>query len=67
MRYELNNSKSGVVGETKSQHLISMNKRSWVLGSETVEELYKYKNLGVVKNYVVSFSSNFRPVLTIGE
>ena len=35
-----------------------MNKRSWVLGSETVEELYEYKNLGVLKNYVGSFSSN---------
>ena len=29
----LNNSKN----ETKSQHFISMNKRRWVLGSETVE------------------------------
>ena len=59
-RYEFNNSKSGVVtfGETKSQHFISMNKRSWVLGSETVEVLFEYKNLGVLKNYVGSFSSN---------
>ena len=40
-RYEFNNSKSGIVtfGETKAQHFISMNKRSWVLGSETLEEL----------------------------
>ena len=45
-------------GETKSQYFISMNKRSWVLGSETVEELYEYKNLGILKNYVGSFSSN---------
>ena len=37
---------------------MSTNKRSWVLGSETVEELYEYKNLGVLKNYVGSFSSN---------
>ena len=52
--------KSGIVtfGETKSQHFIPMNKRSWVLGSETVEELYEYKSLGVLKNYVSSFSSN---------
>ena len=77
-RYEFSNSKSGIVtfGETTSQHFIFMNKRSWVLGSETVEELYEYKNLGVLKNYVVSFSSNvidnirkkwecyFRPILT---
>ena len=51
---------SGIVtfGETKAQHFISMNKRSWVLGSKTVEELYEHKNLGVLKNYVGSFSSN---------
>ena len=42
----------------KSQHFISMNKRSCVLGSETAEELYQHKNLGVLKNYVGSFSSN---------
>ena len=55
-RYEFNNSKSGIVtfGETKSQHFIFVNKCSWVLGSDTV----KYKNLGVLKNYVGSFSSN---------
>ena len=59
-RYEFNNSKSGIVtfGETKAQYFISMNKCSWVLGAETVEELYKYKNIGVLKNYVGSFSSN---------
>ena len=44
--------------EKKSQHFISMNKRRWVLGSETVEELYEYKNLRVLKNYVGSFFSN---------
>ena len=46
-RYEFNNSKSGFVtiGETKSQHFISMNKASWVLGYETVEELNEYKSL----------------------
>ena len=35
-----------------------MNKLSWVLGSKTVEELYEYKNLRVLKNHVGSFSSN---------
>ena len=29
-----------------------------MLGNETVDERYEYKNLGVVKNYVGSFSSN---------
>ena len=59
-RYEFNNSKSGIVtfGETKSQCFISMNKRSWALGSEIVEEFYEYKNLGVLINYAGSFSSN---------
>ena len=47
-----------------------------------MEELYEYKNLGVLKNYVGSFSSNvidniekaekkwecyFRPILTEGK
>ena len=31
---------------------------SWVLGGESVIELYEYKNLGVVKNYIGSFSIN---------
>ena len=59
-----------------------MNKRSCALGSQTVEELYEYKNLGVLKNYVSSFFSNvihniektqkkegmlFRPILTEGK
>ena len=59
-RYDFNNSKSGIVtfGETKSQHFISMNKRTWVLGSETVKVFYEYKNLGVLKTYGGSFSSN---------
>ena len=59
-RYEFNNSKSGIVtfSETKAQRFISMNKCSWVLSLETVEELYKYKNLGDLKNYIGSFSSN---------
>ena len=29
-----------------------------MLGNETVNERYEYKNLGVVKNYAGSFSSN---------
>ena len=58
--YKFNNSKSGIVAfsKTKSQHFISMNKRSWVLGSETVEELYEHKNIGVLKSYAGLFSSN---------
>ena len=58
--YEFNNSKSGVVnfGETKSTHFISMQDRKWLLGESSVDELYEYKNLGVTKNYVGSFSSN---------
>ena len=30
----------------------------WILGDDTVDELYEYKNLGVLKNYIGSFSSN---------
>ena len=59
-RYEFNNSKSGVVtfGETKVVHYQSMKTREWILGGDTVDELYEYKSLGVLKNYIGSFSSN---------
>ena len=59
-RYEFNNSKSGVVtfGETKAVHYRSMKLREWILGGDTVDKLYEYKNLGVLKNYIGSFSSN---------
>ena len=59
-RYEFNHLKSGIVtfGETKRVHLEAMKVRNWTLGSESVSELYEYKNLGVVKNYIGSFSTN---------
>ena len=59
-RYEFNNFKSGVVtfGETKAVHYHSMKTREWILGGNTVDELYEYKNLGVLKNYIGFFSSN---------
>ena len=59
-RYEFNHSKSGVVafGETRLVHCIAMKERKWILGNDNVNELYEYKNLGVVKNYIGSFSSN---------
>ena len=59
-RYEFSHSKSGVVtfGETKPTHCKSMKEREWALGDDTVEELYEYKNLGVLKNYCGSFASN---------
>ena len=59
-RYEFNQSKSGVVasGETRLVHCIAMKELKWILGSDNVNELYEYKNLGVVKNYIGSFSSN---------
>ena len=59
-RYEFNHLKSGIVtfGKTKQVHLEAMKVRNWTLGSELVSELYEYKNLGVVKNYIGSFSTN---------
>ena len=59
-RYDFNHSKSGVVtfGETKPHHFESLKNREWLLGDTEVEELYEYKNLDVIKNYVGSFSSN---------
>ena len=35
-----------------------MNEREWRLGDDIVEELYEYKNVGVLKNYIGSFSSD---------
>ena len=35
-----------------------MKEREWALGDDTVEELYEYKNLDVLKNYCGSFASN---------
>ena len=58
-RYHFNHSKSGVVtfGETKPHHFLSLKNREWLLGDTKVEELYEFKNLGVLKNFVGSFSS----------
>ena len=60
MGYEFNHTKSGVVtfGESKPLHLAAMQSRKWVLGDDNVDELYEYRNLGVLKNYVGSFPSN---------
>ena len=59
-RYDFNYSKSGIVtfGETKAKHFESLKNRVWFLGDTKLEELYEYKNFGVLRNYVSSFSSN---------
>ena len=59
-RYEFNHIKSGIVtfGECKLAHYENMNEREWLLGDESVDELYEYKNLGVVKTYTGSFFSS---------
>ena len=58
-RYDFNHSKSGAVtfGETKPHHFESLKNREWLLGDTKVEELYEYKNLGVLQNDIGSFSS----------
>ena len=58
-RHKFNHSKSGIVrfGESKKQHFESMKNRVSLLGDTIVDELYEYKNLGMLKNYVDSFSS----------
>ena len=58
--YEFNHVKSGIVtfGESKCVHSEAIKERIWVLGGESVTELYKYKNLGAVTNYVGSFTTN---------
>ena len=59
-RYEFNPSKSGVVtfGEAKRIHCKSVKEHEWALGDDTVEELYEYENLGVLKNYCGSSVSD---------
>ena len=59
-QYEFTHTKIGVViySETKPVHLEEMQEREWILGGSTVDELYEHKNLGVLKNYIGSFSSN---------
>ena len=54
LQSEFNHIKSGVVtfGECKPVHYENMNEREWLLGDESVDELYEYKNLGVVKNFI---------------
>ena len=42
----------------KSMYSETMKERNWVLGCESATELYEYKNIGVVKNYIGSFSTN---------
>ena len=59
-RHEFNDSKSRIVTfvESKPQHFESMKNRVWLLRDTIADEVYEYKNLGVLKNYVGSFSSN---------
>ena len=59
-QHEFNHTKSGIVtyDETKPVHFEKMKEREWILGDGTVDRLYEYKNLGVLKNYVGSFSSS---------
>ena len=60
LRYDFSHSKSGIAafGESEPQHSESMKNRVWLLRDTIVDELYEYKNLGLLKNYVGSFYSN---------
>ena len=45
--------------EKQNESIVNLVKqRNWVLGNETVDERYGYKNLSVVTNYVGSVSSD---------
>ena len=59
-QYEFNHVKSGIVTfvESKYVHSEAMKECTLVLGGESVAEFYGYKNRGVVKNYIGSFSTN---------
>ena len=45
-------------------HCIARKERKWILGNDIVKELYEYKNLGVVKNYIGSFSLMLKRIST---
>ena len=59
-RYQFNYIKRGVVTfvECKPRHSKLMKEFKWHLGYMAVYELCEYKNLGVLKNYTNSFSTN---------
>ena len=59
-RYEFNHVKSDIVifGVSLHMHSEAMKEHIWVLGGKSVTELYEYKNLDAVKNYIGSFSTN---------
>ena len=59
-QHKFSHIKTGVVTfrETKHVHCEAMKERSWIFGKESVDEVYEYKNLRVVKNYIGSFTSN---------
>ena len=61
-RYEFNHSKSGIVafGESKLQHFEFMKNCVWLSGDTIVDELYEYKYLSVLKNYVGSFARSLK-------
>ena len=58
-RYEFNHVKSDIVtfGESKRVNSEAMKERIWVLGGESVTELYEHKNSGIFINYIGSFST----------
>ena len=45
-------------GETKAVHQESMETRETILGGDTVNQLYEYKNIGVLKNHIFFLSSD---------
>ena len=61
-RYEFSHIKSDIAtfGVCKPAHYENLNEREWLVDDEYVDELYEYKNLGAVKNYTGSFSSNIQ-------
>ena len=54
--YEFSHIKTGVI--TFGEHCEAMKEHSWILRNESVYEIYEYKNLGIVKNFIGSFSSS---------
>ena len=66
-KYGINGDMTSITTRVELLHLVNlshsinsefMKNREWLSEDTIVDELYEYKNLGVLKNYVVSFSSN---------
>ena len=65
-RYEFNHDKTAVVtfGESLACHSKAVKQRNWHVGPTHIDNRDEYTNLGVYKNYCVSFTKNIDESIT---